>query len=135
MVIHGRIKGERCKYKEFVYRVPIQEPVSLQITEEMLSVQDRYINALAGIDMKKVRMPTLRVQEIAHYRFEIDSNKYGQQIVKLFLRPTQYTLAKSDKQVGEWVFTGPDFDMHNYPDKSIDDVFQLNNLLKMSVLY
>jgi hypothetical protein len=134
MDIHGRIKGECCKYKEFVYKIPIREPVSLQITEEILSVHERYINALAGIDMKKVSMPTFRVQEIAHYRFRIEANEYNQRVVKLFLCPTMYTMAKHEKQVCEWTFTGPDFDPGLNQGRTIEEIFSLNSLLKTTVL-
>jgi len=125
MIVYGTLGGESCRHKEYVYRIPLLSPICYQRTEEELTVQEKHINVLVGIDMKKVDFPTLKYKEVARYRFESEENKYGQKIVKLFMTATEYTMAKKDRQVGEWIFTGPDYD---YVTISKDEV--LDKLLK-----
>jgi hypothetical protein len=112
MIISGHVKGENCKYRNFVYKIPIQTPVSWLKTENEMSIQDRYLNVLAGIDSKQVTEQMLKTEEIVAYEFLIDEHneKFAFRKVQLFLCWNKYTMARKDTMVGEWHLYGPEYD-------------------------
>jgi len=109
MIVFYKLRGEFCKYKQYVYRIPLLSPVIAQKTKDELSIRDQYINALAGVDINRVYPPSLKFQEVADCRFVIDTEMYMKK-VELFMCSNKHTLAKRDAKIGEWRFVGPDYD-------------------------
>lgn len=131
MKFSGKVDGNYCgKYYEFIYRIPVaNKNISFIPLEEDLSVHERYMNALAGIDMKSVTAFEPETRSVVDYEFVV-SHRHQDWLVELFLRPRKYTMAKDSLKIGEWIFAyWYPFEKGNHH-KTLDEVFHLNELLR-----
>lgn len=111
MMVYGSIKGEQCRHRGFVYLIPEYVQVSWKRTGDELSITEKYINALSGIDMKAVHPPNMKYQEVADYKFAVEGrDKFNRKVIKLYMCPNEYTIESKERQVGEWYLSGPEYD-------------------------